>query len=121
MILEYDLVKELKNLSEKDIRSNFFYDPIEYKVGEVTDIDNESILLLIAKLAIDEITVEDSYGGEDMGVEFYTVISFKKRDEIVYIKFNGYYYSYDGATYEEFKVVTPQQVVVIEYNDKYKY
>ena len=36
-------------------------------------------------------------------------------------KFNGYYYSYDGATYEEFKVVTPQQVVVIEYNDKYKY
>lgn len=119
MILEYDLVKELKNLSEKDIQSNFFYDPIEYKVGKTTNIDNESILLLIAKLAIDEITVKARYGGGDMVADFYTVLSFKRRDEIVYIKFNGYYYSYEGATYEEFKVVTPQEVVLIKYNDKY--
>lgn len=119
MSLEQLLVDQLNKLSDEDIKSNFFYDPIEYKVGEVTEIDNESILLLIAQLAIDEITIEDSYGGEDMGSQFYTVLSFKRCDEIVYIKFDGYYYSYDGATYEEFKVVTPQEVVVIEYHDKY--
>lgn len=57
-----------------------------------------------------------SYGGEDQGSTYYAVYQFSKDgEEDVYIKFHGWYASYDGATFEGFNVVQPKQVMKIEY------
>jgi len=54
-------------------------------------------------------------GGEDMGSTYYSVYQFTKDDQEVFVKFDGWYASYDGASYEEYLFVTPQQVVVTKY------
>lgn len=63
---------------------------------------------------VDKTLVED-VGGEDMGSEYYAVWEFKASDRTFYLRFNGSYYSYDGATYEEFYEVTPEEVTIIQY------
>jgi hypothetical protein len=57
----------------------------------------------------------DNYGGEDQGTTYYTVYKFERDDEIVYIKFYGYYTSYDGSGYEGFRQVFPKEVTKVEY------
>lgn len=60
-------------------------------------------------------TVED-FGGEDMGSNYYKVIKFTRGDEVVFIKFHGWYASYDGSYYEGFNVVTPKEKTVVVYD-----
>lgn len=47
------------------------------------------------------ITHIERYGGEDQGREYWSVYSFSKGDDIVYVKFDGWYASYNGSEYEE--------------------
>ncbi len=54
----------------------------------------------------------DSYGGEDMGSEFWTVWRFG--DE-VFVKFYGWYASHNGSEYQGYKFVTPQEKTIIVY------
>jgi hypothetical protein len=57
----------------------------------------------------------DDYGGEDMGSIYYAVWKFTRGDETVFIKFFGYYASYNGADYEGFRQVSPKEVTKVEY------
>lgn len=57
----------------------------------------------------------DCYGGEDQGSTYYKVVKFTRGDETVFIKFYGYYASYNGVDYEGFKFVTPKQKMVVVY------
>lgn len=57
----------------------------------------------------------DSYGGEDMGSEYWTVYSFTKDNEIVYVKFYGWYASHFGSEYQGFNIVTPEQKIITVY------
>lgn len=50
----------------------------------------------------------DSYGGEGKGDEYYTVYYFPNAG--IFIKFKGYYQSYDGATYTNMYMVEPKEV-----------
>lgn len=54
-------------------------------------------------------------GGEGQGETYFSVYSFIKGNQIVFIKFYGYYYSYDGANYEGYEFVTPYASVSVEY------
>ena len=54
--------------------------------------------------------LEDRYGGEDQGSDYWSVYSFTDGKEVVLIKFDGWYASYDGSTYEEF-----YEVKAVEY------
>ena len=64
---------------------------------------------------IDQPTMVEDFGGEDMGSTYYAVHKFTRGDETVFIKFYGYYASYNGADYEGFTFVTPQQKMVTVY------
>lgn len=57
----------------------------------------------------------DGYGGEGEGDTYYKVYKFTGQGEEVYLKFYGYYQSYDGATYEGFKQVQPTTKTVTVY------
>jgi len=58
---------------------------------------------------------EDSYGGEGRGEEYWSVYSFTKDSETVYVQFDGSYTSYDGSEYDDYYFVNPKQVMVTEY------
>lgn len=55
----------------------------------------------------------DHYGGEGQGEKYYTVHYFPTVD--MYIRFNGYYQSYNGADYIDCKEVYPEQKVITVY------
>jgi hypothetical protein len=65
-------------------------------------------------LGIDMVSVYH-YGGEGQGEQYYKVWKFSRDKEEVYFKFNGYYQSYNGATYDEYFQVKPKEVQVIQY------
>ena len=61
----------------------------------------------------------DSYGGEDQGSDFYSVILIRNpdnHDEQYYIKFQGWYASYNGAEYEGWSFVEPKQKTITVYS-----
>lgn len=61
----------------------------------------------------------DSHGGEDQGSDFYSVILIRNpdnHDEQHYIKFQGWYASYDGADYDSWSFVGPKQKIITVYS-----
>lgn len=64
---------------------------------------------------VDQPSIVDDYGGEDMGSSYYAVHKFTRDGEEVFIRFRGFYASYDGADYEGFDQVFPREVTKIEY------
>ena len=62
------------------------------------------------------VTCTSGYGGEDMGSAYWSVYKFTQNDESVYVKFNGFYQSYNGAEFTEWFFVEPKEKVVIEYD-----
>lgn len=65
------------------------------------------------------ITLEDEYGGEGMGDEYWMVfkVTNKGTNEFVFIKFEGVYNSWDGVEWDGglTKLVSPVEKVVIVY------
>lgn len=58
----------------------------------------------------------DSYGGEGQGEMYYTI--YKVTDpsgNYCFVKFNGSYYSYDGANYDRYFQVIGKKVEVVQY------
>ena len=64
---------------------------------------------------VTEASSVDSYGGEDQGSTYYSVIRFSDGTDEVFLKFYGWYASYVGDNYEGFKQVYPKEVTRIEY------
>ena len=61
----------------------------------------------------------DSYGGENQGSDFYSVILIRNpdnHDEQYHIKFQGWYASYSGAEYDSWSFVEPKQKTLTVYS-----
>lgn len=56
-----------------------------------------------------------SFGGEGMGDDFWSIFEFIKGEDLVLVKFNGWYYSYDGATFSEWYFVKAAVVQEVQY------
>lgn len=80
-----------------------------------TEYKPSNFELFAAKNDIDKPTDVEDYGGEDMGSTYYKIIKFTRGDDVVFIKFQGYYASYNGADYEDFHVVSPTTKTVVVY------
>ena len=59
---------------------------------------------------------EDSYGGEGQGDEYWSVYKFSLGEEVVYVKFDGWYASYNGSEFNEWFFVEPQEKVITVFN-----
>ena len=55
---------------------------------------------------------ESRYGGEGGGDDYWSVYSFTRGDEKVYVKFDGWYTSYNGAEFTEWLFVEPKEKVI---------
>jgi len=63
------------------------------------------------------LTIEcvEAYGGEGGGETYYSVYSFEKDAETVYLKFDGWYQSYHGSEFESYFEVTPVEKTITIY------
>lgn len=58
----------------------------------------------------------DSHGGEGEGEDYWSVYKFFKRGENpVFVKFQGWYQSYNGSEFDEWFFVEPKEVMVTRY------
>lgn len=60
----------------------------------------------------------ERYGGEDQGSDYWSVYSFSDGMQVVFIKFDGWYASYEGSTYEEFYEVQPVEKTITVFEKK---
>ena len=61
----------------------------------------------------------DSYGGVDQGSDFWSVSLIRNpdnHDEQYYIKFQGWYASYNGAEFQDWSFVEPKQKTITVYS-----
>ena len=82
-----------------------------YEGGYAKDWESDELLF--------EYKGVDSHGGEDQGSDFYSVILIRNpgdHDEQYYIKFQGWYASYNGAEYEGWSFVEPKQKTITVYS-----
>lgn len=106
-------LKELLSVTLNPLARSFFADDFS---EEVTKYDDEDQAQAKANLVGVQIECVDSYGGEGQGDTYYSVYSFKKDGEEVFVKFDGYYASYCGSEYTEWFFVEPLQVTKTEYH-----
>lgn len=76
--------------------------------GEVTDTTPE----VFKDITFTEL---DRYGGEGQGDEYWSVYEFTKGYESWIVRFNGWYQSYNGAGFTDWKFVTPKRKEVTVY------
>jgi hypothetical protein len=109
-------VQELLYYADRSIERDFFNS--EFRDVEFYKYDSEEMREFKAAVIAEGISFkhEENYGGEDMGSEYWSVYSFTNGTETVYVKFDGYYQSFAGSTYEEFEFVKPTPVQKIEWH-----
>lgn len=112
-----DLLKDYFN-TNTDEASQALYQELEgYQGwGEDKDTYHPSDFEVWAELnGVSRPIFVDHYGGEDQGSNYYTIYKFTRGDETVFIKFYGYYASYNGTDYEGFVFVNPKEKTVVVY------
>lgn len=73
----------------------------------------------LMELGVVEANSVEHFGGEDQGRDYWTVWSFKfKDDTVIFVKFEGWYASYVGSEYERCFVVVQKEKVVTYYGAK---
>lgn len=90
--------------------------PWGYAPRVSTDYVESPFEIFCLSVNLDRPTLMESYGGEDMGFAYYAIWKFVREDEeAVYLKFFGWYSSYEGSEYEGLCQVFPKEVTKIEY------
>lgn len=88
--------------SDSDVINQFFWSD--------ADEDNENFTEANVKFEL-----EDSYGGEGQGEDYWTVYKFTDGTDEVFVKFSGWYQSYNGSEFNEWFYVSPVEKLVTVY------
>lgn len=80
----------------------------------ITDLKDDSPIDLKADYQkLGKIEMVEQHGGEGEGDSYYSVYHFVDHD--VYIQFDGWWQSHEGADYNEMFEVRPEQVTITQY------
>jgi len=111
-----DKVLALLAEADSDIIREFFHGELD----EVTRWDSEEMTTFRKVLTDEGIAFEqaDRYGGEDQGSDYWSVYSFTNGMEAVFIKFDGWYASYEGSTYDSFYEVQAVEKTITVFEKK---
>lgn len=98
------------------VLNKFFNSEMESEYSSrYPDADHDSFLdaLKVNNITFKHVTC---FGGEEQGKEYWSVYEFTDGTSKVFVKFDGWYASYNGSEYEEFYFVEPVSTQVIVYN-----
>jgi len=104
--IKYELFEILETHEEKTI--DFFFK--EYR-------DTHTVIDDVLSDKGYKFTCVESIGGdeEQWGSKYYFVYEFTKNKQSIYVKFDGYYASYSGSTFSNFKEVKPVNKTITVY------
>ncbi len=111
-------------LEDTDLCSGFMYEEdrrykSEYDYNDQGRITWESVrdILVDEYKEFEDIKVDfvKSYGGENCGSDYWSVVKFTDDTGSVLVKFQGWYSSYHGADYEDWSFVEPKQKTITVY------
>ncbi len=105
MTLKEKLKKFFDN-ADSEVLNDFFFDEFSWSAEVPKELADAGIVFDLV----------DEYGGEGEGDRFDKTYKFSDGSSDVFIKFWGWYASYDGATYENWHFVTPKQKTVTVYD-----
>lgn len=94
------IVEELLNEADSEVLHEFFSSEMMNERGE-NDYEDLTDFLNSAQEEDVNFEHEDNYGGEGQGDDYWSVYKFTKGTESVFVKFNGWYASYNGSEYSE--------------------
>ncbi len=82
-----------------------------------SNYDTDETKYFLDELAKNKISFEhmDNHGGEGEGEDYWSVYKFTSGKDKVFVKFSGWYQSYNGSEFDEFFFVTPREVMVTQY------
>ena len=103
--------------ADEDIKREFFYAEIECGPNRWDDQEIVEFKKQLKEANLD-FDLVDRYGGEDQGSDYWSVYSFSDAMQVVFIKFDGWYASYEGSTYEEFYEVKPVEKTITVFEKK---
>lgn len=109
-------VKALLDNSEEDVINALFQS--EGMNGGISDYyDGAQEFNNAATVANIKIEHQDNYGGEGEGEDYWSVYKFtdKNTKEECWVKFDGFYQSYNGSEFNEWFFVTPVERMVTFY------
>lgn len=107
-------ITNLLNHASSDVINEFF----NSEFGEEANRwDGDEIVEFRKKLEDAGIKAkhEDNHGGEGEGEDYWSVYSFTKGDDTAFVKFLGWYYSYDGSTFDDWFFVAPEPRTITVY------
>jgi hypothetical protein len=95
---------------EKESCINYFFNQ------DLWNEDRKDLLNKFNNLNISLILLRSIGGDEDeYGSEYYKVYEFERNGETLFVKFDGYYSSYEGTTFNGWSFVKPVSKTVISY------
>lgn len=98
----------------------YFFDSDNFLDNNIDEELTEELWDSMLCHIFDGIVIEDmqSFGGEGKGDAYYTIYKFTKEStgEEEYVKFDGWYTSYQGASYSRYFFVQPSQRLVTFYS-----
>lgn len=112
-----EYLKAFFEKAHKDTVNHFFWSHAHNRSAEDRLIRKEEVRSDFGELIGEGITFKkvDSYGGEGKGEDYWSVYKFSLGEEICWVKFIGWYSSYNGSEYSKFSFVKPKEVVVTRY------
>ncbi len=102
-----EIKRQLEALAEQYSSTNKYEDFMTLMMYEDADLSSFQGMT---------VSIVQHEGGEGEGDHFHTVYKFENDcNEVAYIDFIGWYASYDGATYEGYTFVRPEERKVVVY------
>ena len=114
--MQTNLNQFVENLLRDDTYADFISESLFYSEYNAEPNKWDSDEVKSFRVALTEAGVvcqhENNYGGEGQGDDYWSVYSFTRGDEKIYVQFNGWYASYNGAEFTEWFFVEPKEKVI---------
>lgn len=107
-----DKVKDLLDNAGSEILDSFFESSA---LNYLDDEDAAKEFQDKADALCVQFEFKDNFGGGGMGEDYWSVYVFTDGDETVYVKFDGWYQSYNGSEYTDWSFVQPKEVTVTKW------
>lgn len=109
-------VQALLKEADSGVIENFFDSHMNDKYADKRwpDEDHDNFLNSAKEVNV-KFEHMDEHGGEEQGEDYWSVYKFTDGTDEVFVKFSGYYQSYDGSTFDSWFFVQPHEVMVTQY------
>ena len=112
-----DKVSKILSETGNDVIYEFFHSEMNEEYNKYNSDERHQCLEAFQAANISYSNVAN-HGGEGQGEDYWSVYQFtdNKTKEQVYVKFDGWYQSYNGSEFDEWYFVVPKEVMVTVYN-----